>query len=66
MKYIIQLFKTSGEEGAVGYWKDTNWGTFDDHDKAMKNAEKILATGKFAGVRVVENLWEKFYSAPKN
>ena len=62
MIYIIQLFKTpEGDdwkrgEPFVGYWCDTNWGG-NDRDKVFENAQKILDTGKFAGVRVVEVLW---------
>ena len=59
LKYVIQIFKASSEDPLVGYWSNTNWGSY-KLEKTVKNAEEIFATGKFAGIRVVEIIWEKY------
>lgn len=64
MRYIIQIFRHTQEDGIdgewpkVGSWHNTAWGS-DDKDKALANAESVMATGKYAGVRVLELLFEK-------
>lgn len=69
-QYIIQRFKPSDSEWKpgeplVGSWVNTNWGG-DVKEEVVERAKEILATEKFAGIRVLENLWEQMIAQETN
>ena len=55
MKYIIQIFKVSGDNIEVGSWHDTNFGG-DDIDEVAERIELISQTPNrpFSKVRMLE------------
>jgi hypothetical protein len=64
MKYLIQIFRPTTEDWKtqpyVGTWNNINTEGL-DREKALATADSIMATGKFAGVRVLELILEKTY-----